>query len=83
MRKKIEIKVYLPYLMVGELESRRKNNARSKYIEEAIRNRLDGEEAFDFKDISTSRLLGLLHARYEEDQVFKLMIQNRIKELAE
>ena len=69
--------------MVGELESRRKNNARSKYIEEAIRNRLDGEEAFDFKDISTSRLLGLLHARYEEDQVFKLMIQNRIKELAE
>ncbi len=69
--------------MVGELESRRKNNARSKYIEEAIRNRLDGEEAFDFKDITTSRLLGLLHARYEEDQVFKLMIQNRIKELAE
>ena len=55
MRKKIEIKVYLPYLMVGELESRRKNNARSKFIEEAIRNRLDGEEAFDFKDITTSR----------------------------
>jgi len=83
MRKKIEIKVYLPYLMVGELESRRKNNVRSKYIEEAIRNRLDGEEAFDFKDITTSRLLGLLHARFEEDQVFKLMIQNRMKELAE
>ena len=83
MRKKIEIKVYLPYLMVGELESKRKNNARSKFIEEAIRNRLDGEEAFDFKDITTSRLLGLLHARYEEDQVFKLMIQNRIKELKE
>ena len=83
MRKKIEIKVYLPYLMVGELESRRKNNVRSKFIEEAIRNRLDGEEAFDFKDITTSRLLGLLHARFEDDQVFKLMIQNRIKELAE
>jgi len=83
MRKKIEIKVYLPYLMVGELESRRKNNARSKFIEEAIRNRLDGEEAFDFKDITTSRLLGLLHARYENDAVFKLMIQKRMKELAE
>jgi len=81
MRKKIEIKVYLPYLMVGELEALRKNNGRSKFIEEAIRNRLDGEEAFDFKDITTSRLLGLLHARYEDDQVFKLMIQNRMKEL--
>ena len=69
--------------MVGELESRRKNNVRSKFIEEAIRNRLDGEEAFDFNDITTSRLLGLVHARFEDDQVFKLMIQNRIKELAE
>jgi metal-responsive CopG/Arc/MetJ family transcriptional regulator len=83
MRKKIEIKVYLPYLMVGELESRRKENRRSKYIEEAIRSRLDGEESFSFNDITTKRLLGLLHARFEEDQVFKLMIQNRIKELAE
>ena len=83
MRKKIEIKVYLPYLMVGELETARKKGLRSKYIEEAVRNRLDGEEAFDFKDITTSRLLGLLHARFEYDQVFKLMIQNRVKELAE
>jgi hypothetical protein len=83
MRKKIEIKVYLPYLMVGELETKRKQGLRSKYIEEAVRNRLDGEEAFDFKDITTSRLLGLLHARFEDDQVFKLMIQNRVKELAE
>lgn len=69
--------------MVGELEIKRKQGLRSKYIQDAIRNRLDGEEAFDFKDITTLRLLGLLHARYEEDQVFKLMIQNRIKELTE
>ena len=69
--------------MVGELETKRKQGLRSKYIEEAVRNRLDGEEAFDFKDITTSRLLGLLHARFEYDQVFKLMIQNRVKELAE
>ena len=83
MKKKVEIKVYLPYLMVGELESKRKNNVRSKFIEEAIRNRLDGEEAFDFKDISTLRLLAMLDMRFEGDQVFQLMIQNRIKELAE
>ena len=83
MRKKIEIKVYLPYLMVGELESRRKDNRRSKYIEEAIRNRLDGEKNFSFRDIETHRLLAILHGRFEDDQVFKLMIQNRMKELAE
>ena len=83
MRKKIEIKVYLPYLMVGELESRRKNNVRSKYIEEAIRNRLDEEKAFDYNDISTLRLLAMLDMRFEGDQVFQFMIQNRIKELAE
>ena len=83
MRKKIEIKVYLPYLMVGELESRRKDNRRSKYIEEAIRNRLDGEKNFSFRDIEKHRLLAILHGRFEKDQVFKLMIQNRMKELAE
>ena len=37
MRQKIEIKVYLPYMMVGELESRRKANQRSKFIEDAVR----------------------------------------------
>ena len=83
MRQKIEIKVYLPYLMIGELESRKKQGMRSKYIEDAIRSRLDGEESFSFRDIETHRLLAILHGRYEEDQVFKLMIQNRMKELAE
>lgn len=83
MRKKIEIKVYLPYLMVGELESKRKNGLRSKYIEEAVRNRIDNEKAFDFKDISTLRLLAMLDMRFEGDQVFQVIIQNRIKELAE
>jgi len=83
MRKKIEIKVYLPYLMVGELESRRKNNARSKYIEEAIRNRLDGEESFSFKDIEDHRLMALLINRFPDDDVLKTILVNRIEELAE
>lgn len=83
MKKKVEIKVYLPYLMVGELEIKRKQGLRSKYIEDAIRNRLDGEENFSFRDIETHRLLAILHGRFEDDQVFKLMIQNRMKELTE
>ena len=83
MRKKIEIKVYLPYKMVGELERERRNGNRSKFIESCIRNRLDAEESFSFKDIETNRLLALLHARFEDDEVFKTLIQNRMQELKE
>ena len=63
MRKKIEIKVYLPYLMVGELESRRKDNRRSKYIEEAVRSRLDGEQGFTLEDEETLEILAELRHR--------------------
>ena len=83
MRNKIEIKVYLPIKMVGELEHLNKLRRRSKYIEESIRNRLDGEESFSFKDIDTRRLLAMIYARFDEDQVFQLMIQNRLKEMEE
>jgi len=83
MRQKIEIKVYLPYKMVGELEGYRRKGNRSSFIESCIKNRLEAEEEFSFRDIETHRLLAILHGRYEEDQVFKLMIQNRMKELAE
>ena len=83
MRKKIEIKVYLPYKMVGELEGYRRKGNRSSFIESCIKNRLEAEEEFSFRDIETHRLLAILHGRFEEDQVFKLMIQNRMKELAE
>jgi metal-responsive CopG/Arc/MetJ family transcriptional regulator len=83
MRQKIEIKVYLPYKMVGELEGYRRKGNRSSFIESCIKNRLEAEEEFSFRDIETHRLLAILHGRFEEDQVFKLMIQNRMKELAE
>jgi len=83
MRQKIEIKVYLPYKMVGELEGYRRKGNRSSFIESCIKNRLEAEEEFSFRDIETHRLLAILHGRFEGDQVFQLMIQNRIKELAE
>jgi len=83
MRKKIEIKVYLPYKMVGELERERRNGNRSKFIESCIQNRLNAEESFSFKDIETIRLLALLHGRFEDDEVFKTLIQNRMQELRE
>ena len=85
MRKKIEIKVYLPYLMVGELESRRKNNVRSKFIEEAIRTRLDGAKNFDLWDVDDKEILKMARviANKNQDNVLKTILSNRLEELAE
>ena len=62
MREKIEIKVYLPIKMVGELESRNKLRVRSKFIQSAIRAKLDDGETWSIRDIPTKQLLHcLLH----------------------
>ena len=63
MRNKIEIKVYLPIKMVGELEERNKQRRRSKFIEAAIRSKLDASEEFSLVDISTRQLLAALLSR--------------------
>ena len=83
MRKKIEIKVYLPYLMVGELESRRKNNARSKFIEEAVRSRLDGEQGFTLGDEETLEILAELRLRKDIPEWFLNQVVLVRKELEE
>ena len=74
MRQKIEIKVYLPYMMVGELESLKRSGQRSKYIEQAVRARLDGEDAFKVQDIPTRRILALCMARFPDDDVLRTML---------
>ena len=81
MRNKIEIKVYLPYTMVGELERLRKSGKRSHYIEEAIRARLDEEDAFRVQDLSTRRVLALAMARFPDDEVLRTIILKRMEEL--
>ena len=68
MRQKIEIKVYLPYMMVGELESRRKANARSKFIEEAIREKLDRVDTFDQSMLTDKQVFTLMYSRLIDRQ---------------
>ena len=51
MSQKSEIKVYLPTKLVGELETRKKAGIRSKFIKEAIQeklNRRQDSSPFDF-----------------------------------
>lgn len=57
MSKKTEIKVYLPTKMVGELESRKRAGVRSKFIRDAIRFKLNGEEEYDIADESFSVII--------------------------
>jgi metal-responsive CopG/Arc/MetJ family transcriptional regulator len=81
MRKKIEIKVYLPYMMVGELESRRKANARSKFIEDAIREKLDRVEEFDKSMLTDRQVFNLMYLRLRErDDAAALMIKQFLQE---
>ena len=81
MRNKIEIKVYLPYTMVGELEREKRRGNRSKYIEGAIRAKLDGEDGFQVQDLSTRRILALAMSRYPNDQVLKTILLKRMEDL--
>lgn len=50
MSKKTEIKVYLPTKMVGELESRKRAGIRSKFIAEAIRDKIDQVKEYAIED---------------------------------
>lgn len=80
MRQKIEIKVYLPIKMVGELETRRKNGLRSKFVEEAIRNHLDGESEFNVRDISDKQLMAALINRVGISEFVKGSLRLEMKE---
>lgn len=76
MSKKTEIKVYLPSFLVGRLEEKKKAGVRSKFIENAITQRLKGEQEFDIWDIPDSDVIdeaiSRLRRLYNEDFRFAL-----------
>lgn len=80
MRNKIEIKVYLPYMMVGELEPKKRQGKRSQFIEGAIRRRLDAEDAFIVQDLPTRRVLAMAMARFPDNDVFRTMCMKLMEE---
>jgi len=47
---KSEIKVYLPIIMIGELERQKRAGHRSKFIEQAIREKLDRRDKASLLD---------------------------------
>lgn len=67
MSRKTKINVLLPFKMVGELESRARNNTRSSFIEDAIRSKLDDEDAFDIDDFDNKKLAVTLVNRLSDN----------------
>ena len=59
----------------------RRSNTRSKYIEDAIRARLDGEDAFRVQDLPTRRVLAMAMARFPDDDVLRTILLKRMEEL--
>lgn len=56
-----QISVHLPQRMVSELDNRLSwNQSRSKFIEAAIKEKLDGDGDFDYSSIPSKNLLGML-----------------------
>ena len=53
--------------MVGELEIKARNKSRSKFIQDAIRSKLDQEEAFDINDFDNKKLAVTLVNRLSDN----------------
>ena len=75
MKYKTEIKVYLPVQMVGELHQHKLSGTRSKFIEQAIRNRIDGRDnELKLSDLKTE---GIMHFLLEnrKPEVLKILME--------
>ena len=57
----------LPFLLIERMNKEIRRGYRSKFVETAIRNRLDQSEEFDLYDLTTVRIVShLRNARYTE-----------------
>lgn len=74
MSRKQEIKVYLPDHMVGQLESRKKQGSRSRFIEKAIHSRLADLKNDTLSDYPLEQLMWHIQGR-----LIKLNKEGRIE----
>ena len=71
----------LPSELIKRLKKTVSSGNRSYYVEEAIKNRLKGEEKFDIEDISTLELLGELAYRGELGRDRRQLVSEWFREL--
>lgn len=75
MARKQEIKVYLPPMLVGELEGRRRNGTRSKFIQHAIVDKLRKMETASLQDFNPVALLCYCRDLYSDDAMIHDILQ--------
>jgi len=85
MQRKTKINVRLPVKMVGELERFSRDGKRSEFIADAIRSKLDEQDAFDIDDYDTRTLAVILQNRLlelpncEMSEILGLVLRKWIK----
>ena len=83
MARKSEIKVFLPEILVGELEGRRRLGTRSKIIQNAIENYLRQRSGISPYDFPIIQLLCVCRDKFLEEGLttFSNIIQAMIEEV--
>lgn len=81
MPRKTEIKVYLPERLVGELEGRKRMGTRSKFIEQAIQDKLKKLESATLADYNPIALLCYCRDKYSDKPLIHDLLQLIVNEV--
>lgn len=81
MPKKQEIKVYLPTILVGELEGRRRMGTRSLFIQQAITDKLRKMDSASLQDFNPVAMLCYCRDLYSSDPLVHDVLQAVINQV--
>lgn len=81
MARKTEIKVYLPERLVGELEGRRRMGTRSKFIEQAIQDKLKKMNLASLQDFNPVAMLCFCRDLYADKKWVHDILQLVVNEV--
>jgi metal-responsive CopG/Arc/MetJ family transcriptional regulator len=81
MPRKQEIKVYLPTILVGELEGRRRMGTRSLFIQQAITDKLRRMESATLQDFNPVAMLCYCRDLYSDKPMVHDLLQLIVNEV--
>lgn len=81
MARKQEIKVYLPAILVGELEGRRRMGTRSLFIQQAITDKLRKMESATLQDFNPVAMLCFCRDLYSDKPMVHDLLQLIVNEV--
>lgn len=81
MARKQEIKVYLPAILVGELEGRRRMGTRSLFIQQAITDKLRKMDSATLQDFNPVAMLCFCRDLYSDKPMVHDLLQLIVNEV--